>query len=194
MAQNSFRKYDFTRKLVEFNLGKNDGYLGLDILRGKVDKVKFTTNKDPFYKNMLKTWSKLDVSHDLPIQSQYYYHNPNILGANGDTLPVYNCLEKLKIKQVKELSFKRDKAGYNREVYNSIKYIDSRVPDAHQTNSDLENHEVIYNYRIREEKHISKISTKAGLSQNGRESNCRPNFSADTRSSCVSSRTTVLLG
>ena len=62
---------------------------------------------------MLKAWSKLDVSHVLPI----YYHNSNILGENGDTLSVYNCLAELKIKQVKELSFKRGKAGYNREVY-----------------------------------------------------------------------------
>ena len=46
-----------------------------------------------------------------------------ILGENGDTLPVYNCLAKLKIKQVKELSFKRGRAGYNREVYNATKYI-----------------------------------------------------------------------
>ena len=88
----SYEKHDFTRKLVEFNLGKNYGYLGLDILQAKVDKVKFTTNKDPFYKNMLKAWSKLDVFHDLPIQCQYYYHNSNSLGGNGDTLPVYNCL------------------------------------------------------------------------------------------------------
>ena len=28
----SYGKNDFTRKLVEFNLGKNDRYLGLDIL------------------------------------------------------------------------------------------------------------------------------------------------------------------
>ena len=48
----SYGKDDFTRKLVEFNLGENDGYLGLDMLQAKVDKVKFTTNKDPFYKNM----------------------------------------------------------------------------------------------------------------------------------------------
>ena len=75
---------------------------------------------------------------------------------------MYNCLEKLKIKQVKELSFKRGKAGCNREVYNAIKYINSRVPDGHQTNNDLENHEVIYDYKIGEEKHqVSKISTKA---------------------------------
>ena len=50
----SYGKDDFTRKSVEFNLGKNDGYLGLDILQAKVDKVKFRTNEDPFYKNMLK--------------------------------------------------------------------------------------------------------------------------------------------
>ena len=56
---------------------------------------------------MLKAWSKLDVFYALPLQSQYYYHNSNILGDNGDTLPMYNCLVKLKIKQVKELSFKR---------------------------------------------------------------------------------------
>ena len=100
--------------------------------------------------------------HDFPIQSQYYYHNYNILEENGDTLPVYNCLAKLKIKQVKELSFKRGKAGYSREVYNAIKYINSRVPDGHQANNDLENHEVIYYYKIGEEKyHTSKISTKA---------------------------------
>ena len=69
-------------------------------------------------------------------------------------------MAKLKIKQVKELSFKRGKAGYNREVYNAIKYINSRVLDGHQTNNDLENHEVIYYYKIGEEKHhISKIST-----------------------------------
>ena len=79
----------------------------MDILQAKVDKVKAATNKDPFYKNMLKAWSKLDVSHDLPIQFQYYYHNSNILGENGDILPVYNCLAELKIKQVKELSLKR---------------------------------------------------------------------------------------
>ena len=85
----SYGKDDFTRKLVEFNLGKNDGYLGLDILQAKVDKVKFTTNKDPFYKNILKAWSKLDVSHDLPIQSQYHYHNSNILGRM-ETL--YQCI------------------------------------------------------------------------------------------------------
>ena len=71
-------------------------------------------------------------------------------------------MAKLKINQVKELSFKRGKTGYNREVYNAIKYINSRVPDGHQTNNDLENHEVIYYYIIGEEKHhISKISTKA---------------------------------
>ena len=46
----SYGKDDFTRKLAEFNLGKNDGYLGLDIMQAKVDKVKFKTNKDPFYK------------------------------------------------------------------------------------------------------------------------------------------------
>ena len=73
-------------------------------------------------------------------------------------------MAKLKIKQVKELSFKRGKAGYNREVYDSIKYINSRVPDGHQTNNDLENHEEIYYHKIGEEKQIkqiSKISTKA---------------------------------
>ena len=134
----------------------------MDILQAKVDKVKFTTNKDPFYKSMLKAWSKLEVSHDLSIQSQYYYHSSNILGENGDTLPLYNCLAKLKIKQIKQLSFKRGKAGYNREIYNAIKYINSRVADGHQTNNDLENNEVIYFYKIGEEKrHISKISTKA---------------------------------
>ena len=75
---------------------------------------------------------------------------------------MYNCLAKLKIKQVKELSSKRGKAGYNREVYNAIKYINSRVPDGYQSNNDLENHEVMYYYKIGEEKHhISKISTKA---------------------------------
>ena len=150
----SYGKDDFTRKFTEFNLGENDGHLGSDILQAKVDKVKFTTNKYPFYKNMLKSWSKLDVFHDLPIQSQYYYHNSNILGENGDTLPVYNCLAKLKIKQVKELSFKRGKAGYNREVYNAIKYINSRVPDGHQR----ENHEVIYYYKIEEENIIYQKS------------------------------------
>ena len=36
------------------------------------------------------------------------------------------------------------------------------MPDGHQTNNYLENHEVIYCYKIGEEKrHISKISTKA---------------------------------
>ena len=61
----TYGKDDFARKSVEFNLGKNDGYLGLGILQAKVNKVKFTTNQDdPFYKNMLKAWSKLDVSHD----------------------------------------------------------------------------------------------------------------------------------
>ena len=85
----SYGKDDFTRKFVEFNLGKNDGYLGLDILQAKVDKVKFTTNKDPFYKNMLKAWSEIDVSHDLPIQSQYYYHNSNIL---GEIETLYQCI------------------------------------------------------------------------------------------------------
>ena len=104
----SYGKDDFTKK---FNLEKNDGYSRLDILQAKVNKVKFTTNKDPFYKNMLKAWSKLDVFHDLPLQSQYYYYNSDILGENGDTLPVYNCLAKLKIKQVKEQSFKIGKAG-----------------------------------------------------------------------------------
>ena len=117
----------------------------LQLVNLQLTKTQF---KDPFYKNMLKAWSKLDVSDDLPIQSQYYNHNSNILGENGDTLPVYNCLAKLKIKQVKELSFKRGKAGYNREGYNAIKYINSRVPDGHQTNNDLENHEVIYYYKI----------------------------------------------
>ena len=63
---------------------------------------------------------------------------------------MYNCLAKLKIKQVKELSFKMGKAGYNQEVYEAIKYINSRVPNGHQTNSDLENHEVIYYYKIGE--------------------------------------------
>ena len=48
----SYGKDDFTKKLVEFNLGKNDGYLGLDILQAEVDKVKFTPNNDPFYKSM----------------------------------------------------------------------------------------------------------------------------------------------
>ena len=43
----SYRKDDFSRTLVEFNLGKNYGYLGLDILQAEVDKVKFTTNKRP---------------------------------------------------------------------------------------------------------------------------------------------------
>ena len=71
-------KNDFSRTLVEFNLGKNYGYLGLDILQAEVDKVKFTTNKRPILQNMLKAWSKLGVSHDRPIQSQYYYHNSNI--------------------------------------------------------------------------------------------------------------------
>ena len=70
---------------------------------------------------------------------------------------MYNCLAKLKIKQVKELSFKKGEAGYN-----AIKYINSKVPDGHQINNDLENQEVIYYYKIGEEKHhISKISTKA---------------------------------
>ena len=135
----------------------------MDILQAKVDKVKFTTNKDPFYKNMLKAWGKLDVSHDLPIQSQYYYHNSNILGENEDTLPVYNCLEKLKIKQVKELSFKWGKAGYNREVYNAIKYIKSRVPDGHQTNNNWENYNIIYYYTVGEENIISKKSVQRWL-------------------------------
>ena len=51
----SYSKDDFTRKLVEFNLAKNDGYLGLDILQAKVDKLKFTANKDPFYKKHVKS-------------------------------------------------------------------------------------------------------------------------------------------
>ena len=95
----------------------------MDILQAKVDKVKFTANKDPLCTNMLKAWSKLDVSHDLPIQSQYYYHNSEILGQNGDTLPVYKCLAKLDIKQI---------------ACNAVKYINSRVPDRHKTNNDLE--------------------------------------------------------
>ena len=38
----------------------------------------------------------------------------------------------------------------------------TRVPDGYQTNNDLENREVIYYYKIGEEKrHISKICTKA---------------------------------
>ena len=82
----SYGKDDFTRKLVEFNLGKSDGYLGL---QAKVDKVKFTTNKDPFYKNMVKAWSKLEVSHDLPIQSQYYYQ---ILTFWGEMETLYQCI------------------------------------------------------------------------------------------------------
>ena len=40
----NYGKDDFTRKLAEFNLGKNDGYLGLDILQAKVDTVKFAIN------------------------------------------------------------------------------------------------------------------------------------------------------
>ena len=40
----SYGKDDFTRKLAEFNLGKNDEYLGLDILQAKVDTVKFAIN------------------------------------------------------------------------------------------------------------------------------------------------------
>ena len=48
----SYRKDDFTWKSVEFNLRKNYGYLGLDVLQAKVDKVKFIANKEPFYKNV----------------------------------------------------------------------------------------------------------------------------------------------
>ena len=41
----------------------------------------------------------------------------------------------------------------------SNSHINSRVPDGHQANNDLENDEVIYYYKIGEEKHhISKIS------------------------------------
>ena len=71
---------------------------------------------------------------------------------------MYNCLAKLKIKQVKEVSFKRGKAGYNREVYNAIKFINSRVPDGHQTNNDLENHEVIYFAKLGKKNIISQKS------------------------------------
>ena len=118
---------------------------------------------------MLKAWNELDVSHDLPIQSQYYYHNSNILGENGDTLPVYNCFAELKIKQVKELSLKRGKAGYNGEVYNAVKHINSRVPDRHQTNNDLVNHDI----KAGKKTSYLKNQYEGGLSQNGRESNCR---------------------
>ena len=51
----SYGKDDFTGKVAEFNLGKNDGYLGLDILQAKVGKVKFITNKDSFYKKHVKS-------------------------------------------------------------------------------------------------------------------------------------------
>ena len=128
----------FTRVIAEQLLGSFEGdYHGLDFIKINPGFFSLKT-EDIFYDEVIKTTKKFEfdftILSEAQLMEEHVFGNPKILDRNGMPYKPFKELTNLKIFRVRDLTFRKGEAGFNRKVFDAINEIKKHLPSlANQT-------------------------------------------------------------